>query len=295
MTRRLLVWVGAAISVALATLIAALYLRPAPPSEVVLEAPVVEETPAMTTSVIGSSVEGRSIATYTFGTGDTHLLFVGGMHGGYEWNTVLLAEAFVEYFTETPEGVPSELTLHVIPNLNPDATFALTGKDDFTALDIPSDTARLAAARFNANNVDLNRNFDCKWQPESTWRNQPVSAGGSAFSEPETVALRDYVLKVQPKAVVFWHSQANTVYASECEEGVLPETLTIMELYAEAAGYRTQATFDAYSITGDAEGWLATLAIPAITVELATRTSIEWERNVAGVSALLTYYAQATP
>ena len=26
--------------------------------------------------------------------------------------------------------------------------------------------------RFNANNVDLNRNFDCSWQATSSWRGQ---------------------------------------------------------------------------------------------------------------------------
>ena len=38
-------------------------------------------------SVIGKSVEGRDIEAYTYGTGFNHLLFVGGIHGGYSWNT----------------------------------------------------------------------------------------------------------------------------------------------------------------------------------------------------------------
>src|SRR3990167_8910078 len=40
-------------------------------------------------TVLGTSVEERNITAYHYGTGDTELLFVGGIHGGYSWNTVL--------------------------------------------------------------------------------------------------------------------------------------------------------------------------------------------------------------
>ncbi|MEK7552922.1 MAG: M14 family metallopeptidase, partial [Patescibacteria group bacterium] len=148
------------------------------------------------------------------------------------------------------------------------------------------------AGRFNANEVDLNRNFDCEWQPESTWRAKRVSAGTAPFSEPEAAALRDFVLKNNPAAVIFWHSQAGAVYASKCEAEILPETLEIMQAYATAAGYAAVKSFDHYAITGDAEGWLASLGIPAITVELQTHETVEWERNLAGVKALFAHYRQ---
>lgn len=240
---------------------------------------------------IGTSVEGRTIESYIFGSGPTDLLFVGGVHGGYEWNSTLLAYEFIDYFTENPEEIPEGTTLHIIPTANPDGLYDVTEKEGrFTKADITKDISS-GLGRFNANDVDLNRNFDCKWEPESTWRNQPVSAGTAPFSEPEARVLRDYVIAITPAAAVFWHSVANNVYASECEEGILPETLTIMNLYARAGGYGAVPAFDAYPITGDVEGWLASINIPAITVELETRDSIEWNRNLAGVEALLEYYA----
>jgi hypothetical protein len=64
-------------------------------------------------------------------------------------------------------------------------------------------------------------------------------------------------------------------------------TLRIMQAYADAADYDAVPVFDAYPVTGDAEGWLASLGIPAITVELETRTSPEWERNLSGAAALI--------
>jgi ATP/maltotriose-dependent transcriptional regulator MalT len=80
------------------------------------------------------------------------------------------------------------------------------------------------------------------------------------------------------------------VYASECENGVLAETSQIMNLYANAANYGAVESFTAYPITGDVEGWLASINIPAVTVELETRDSTEFDRNIAGVKSIINYY-----
>ncbi|MDP3965872.1 MAG: M14 family metallopeptidase [bacterium] len=254
-----------------------------------------------TYKVIGTSMEGRKIESYTYlpaeasaqtgGKGQQHLAFVGGMHGGYEWNSVLLAYTFMDYLESNPEAIPKNLTVTVIPSLNPDGVFKVTGKEGrFEIADVSTDKTILESGRFNANGVDLNRNFDCKWKPEATWRSKTVSAGGEAFSEPEARVLRSFISETHPDAVIFWHSQANAVYASECEEGILPATLDIMNAYANASGYRPAISFDAYEVAGDSEGWLASIGIPAITVELKTHETIEWERNLAGIKALFEYY-----
>ncbi len=247
--------------------------------------------PESSKTVIGSSVEGRAIEAYSFGNGLKQLVFVGGIHGGYEWNSVLLAYQFIEYLKENPTIISDNLTITVIPSANPDGLYKVIGKEGiFTIDDVPKTTGAAGTGRFNAHKVDLNRNFDCKWQSESKWRGKTVSAGTEAFSEPESVAIRDFVLKQTPVAVVFWHSQSNAVYASECLDGILPETHTIMDIYAKSAGYPAVSSFDAYTITGDAEGWLASINIPAITVELKTHETIEWEKNLAGVKALIEYF-----
>ena len=241
---------------------------------------------------IGSSVQGRKIEAYTFGTGDTHIAFVGGIHGGYEWNSILLAYRFIDYLSANPNTVPSYLTVSIVPNANPDGMFKVVGKEGrFLATEIPKDEKLQASGRFNANNVDLNRNFDCEWKSESTWRGNVVSAGTSVFSEPEAKALQSFVLANKFKSVTFWHSQSGIVYGSDCENGILPETVKIMNTYAKAAGYGAVEKFDAYKVTGDIEGWLAKIGIPAITVELTNHESVEWEKNLSGVKALFLHYA----
>lgn len=279
-------------------IIVGLILLLKPEKVVVVPAPEpVEEAPVVTVPnvTIGTSVEGRAIESYTYGTGSTTLLFVGGMHGGYEWNSVLLAYEFINKIESGEVTIPENLKIKIIPVLNPDGLFSVIKKEGvFTKEEIPENDAHTTGiGRFNANNVDLNRNFDCKWAPESTWRGKVVSAGTSAFSEPEAASLRDYVLVEKPEAVIFWHSQANTVYASECKDGVLPKTLALMNSYATAAQYKSVAAFDAYPITGDAEGWLASIGIPAVTVELETRTDSELTRNLSAIEKIFTDYGVA--
>ena len=35
------------------------------------------------------------------------------------------------------------------------------------------------------------------------------------------------------------------------------------------------------------DGWLASIGVPAITVELSSHESVDWDKNLAGVKALL--------
>ena len=260
----------------------------------------VEVPPVKTTALplpiykeIGKSVQDRIIGSYTYGTGAKKIVFVGGIHGGYEWNAVALAYRFMDYLAANPDKVPADETVIVIPDLNPDAVYKVTGKEGrFSLSDVSTDAKLLASARFNADGVDLNRNFDCKWQPKSTWQNKIVSAGTSVFSEPEAQAFRDFIAAEKPDAVVFWHSQANAVYASQCGKGILPGTLDIMNTYAKAADYPAVKEFTAYATTGAAEDWLASQDVPAITVELSSHQSIDWEKNLAGIQALLKYFSK---
>lgn len=269
-----------------------LILREKPKVFVAEPVEVIKEDSGPTREIIGTSVEGREIEAYTYGDGEKHLIFVGGVHGGYEWNSVLLSYRFMDYLEENPDLIPGNVIVTVIPSANPDGVYDVIRKEGRFALsDVPADEGSVGNGRFNARNVDLNRNFDCKWKPESMWRGNVVDAGSEAFSEPEAVAIRDFVLEHEPDAAIFWHSQSNAVYASECEDGILPEALALMNVYSNASGYQPVESFDAYEITGDAEGWLASIGIPAVTVELSTHDVIEWEKNLAGIKALFALYS----
>ena len=63
-----------------------------------------------------------------------------------------------------------------------------------------------------------------------------------------------------------------------------------MKAYAVASGYPAIKSFDAYETTGAADDWLASVQIPAITVELKTHETTEFEKNFAGVKAMINYF-----
>lgn len=246
-------------------------------------------------TVIGKSVEGRNISVFKYGTGTTtkKLLFVGGIHGGYEWNTVLVAYQLMDYLKANPAVIPAGVEVTVIPVLNPDGLNKVTGKAGrFAAADVPASQTTQVSGRFNANGVDLNRNFDCDWQPSGMWQNTAVDGGSAVFSEPESQAMQKFVGDYAPTAVVGWYSAAGGVYSSNCHGGVLPQTKAITGVYAKASGYPAYEVFDNYAITGDMENWLAKNKIPAISVLLTNHQDVEWDKNRAGVEALLKYYSK---
>src|SRR5512142_3051887 len=124
--------------------------------------------------IIGYSVEGRPIEAYAFGQGEIHYLIVAGIHGGYEGNTVDLANKILVYLSTHAEAVPSGATLYVIPDMNPDAVAR----------------GRNAGARVNDNGVDLNRNFPthnwvAEWDHANCWNDRPTTGGVAPGSETE--------------------------------------------------------------------------------------------------------------
>src|SRR6266542_6631356 len=71
-------------------------------------------------AIIGFSLAGRPIDVYTFGAGEKEYLIVAGIHGGYEGNTIALANEMITYINENPDAVSTDVTLYIIRNMNPD-------------------------------------------------------------------------------------------------------------------------------------------------------------------------------
>jgi predicted deacylase len=252
--------------------------------------------------VIGVSAEGRGLQAYRFGAGGKVLMYIGAIHGGYEWNTALLSYELVDYLTANPSVIPPDIQVIVIPVANPDGLYKVVGTSErFAAADAPqfemagdvSPESTAVSGRFNAVHVDLNRNFDCKWQKDALWGSRTVDAGTAAFSEPESRAIRDFILTEKPVAVIFFHSEGNGVYGSSCEGDILPGAVELLETYSAASDYPRYDAYTNYEVTGAAEDWLASQGIPSVTVELSKHNVIEWEKNRAGIKAMFELYSEA--
>jgi protein MpaA len=133
--------------------------------------------------VISHSVQHRPITlVHVAGTGP-RILVVGSMHGNEPAGI-----AVVRALARTRPGAD----LWLVPVLNPDGLAAGT--------------------RQNAHGVDLNRNFPSLWQhfghPGSTYYSGP-----RPFSEPETRAARDLILRIHPQLTIWFHQHLNVVWA----------------------------------------------------------------------------------
>jgi hypothetical protein len=238
-----------------------------------IASPVTENVPLDNSEIVGYSVEGRAITARRFGTGSRILLLVGGMHGGWEANTVTLIEELIAHFEATPSDVLPEISIILIPAANPDG--------------LPR--GRTPEGRFNANGVDLNRNWGCEWSREAVWRNVAVNPGANALSEPETQALASYILSIRPSVALFYHSSASGVFAGDCQGQGRGEVMAAV--LGEATGYSYGRVFSAYPVTGTAAAWVDGLGIPSADVELETSTDSEFERNLRGIMAVQAWIA----
>lgn len=214
---------------------------------------------------IGTSVEGRSITAYKFGSGPSVVLYVGATHGN-ELSSKYILDSWVQHLENVAPNIPAHRSVVVIPNLNPDGV------------------AR--GSRVNARGVDLNRNFPANnWKADVTLPGGTMHPGGGGsvpLSEPESAALASYTQSVRPRLVLTYHSKASIVTANESGD-----SMALAIQYGRATGYRAVAesqlggTFN-YDTTGAYENWLHDkVDIPTLLIELPGNTANYFSRNRA--------------
>lgn len=224
---------------------------------------------------IGRSALGRPILAYQVGEGPIKRALVGGIHGGYELNTIALMSATLEHLRAHPDVVPDQVTLFIIPVLNPDGYAAGTDR---------------VKGRMNGNGVDLNRNWDYAWRRDARHGRWPVSGGEAPFSEPETRALRDFIFGREIGAVVVYHSAFDAVFAGAGRDE--SNSAALARAMARATGYRLMLDgMPGQMTTGCAVDWLSTRGVDAVEIELTDHTNIELGRNLAGVRAFVRWQA----
>jgi len=221
--------------------------------------------------LLGYSQEGRPIVAHRFGWGKAKVALVGNIHGGTEENTYRLMIEVVAHYQESFTEVPSEVTLWIIPTINPDGLASGT--------------------RFNARGVDLNRNADTDHDacPENDWSTDifdseehvPGGGGKHPFSEVETQILRHFLVDAQ--VVISYHSQAGLVVAGGCGGG---SSRQLAHILAEATGYE-EAESIGYPVTGSIVDYLTFRGVAAVAVELTNKMDTELERNLKGIQAVM--------
>lgn len=221
-----------------------------------------------TIQTIGYSVRGRAINAYSFGFGGKTILYTGAIHGN-EQSARLLMNAWINELEANARSIPAGTRIVVIPSVNPDGVAANT--------------------RTNANNVDLNRNFNTSdWKKDvETVEGKPFPGGGgnTPGSEPETQALAAYTSALAPALTMSYHSTASYAIANTC--GNSP---ALADTYSKLTGYRNMTGVSgafSYQITGTYDDWICEkLGRASVLIELASSSSPEFSRNKAALWAM---------
>lgn len=224
---------------------------------------------------IGTSAAGRPLEVYTFGTGGSERLIIAGIHGGYEWNTIQLAEELISHIQENPGIIPPEVKLYILPSLNPDG----------------ESRARGIHGRANENGVDLNRNFPAQWQAEwpqtGCWSYLPISAGPGPLSEPEAKSLASFIREHQFDALISYHSAALGIFPGG--QPPHPSSVSLAEAIAHVSDYPYPPYDLGCEFTGQLIDWTSQQDIPSIDIELTNHQDSDFEQNLKILNVFLNW------
>lgn len=122
----------------------------------------------------------------------------------------------------------------------------------------------------NAREVDLNVNFDADWgkgKYNQKFKGDANFIGEKPFSEPETIALKEFTLKVKPDMTFSYHSKGEEVYWFFGQMGErLKRDEFLAKTYAKTSGYEIKYT--PFSSGGYKDWCVQKLKIPALTIEV---------------------------
>ena len=227
--------------------------------------------------LIGQSVEGRDIWAFKVSDNpnededEPEVLYTALTHSREPLGMMNLMY-FVQLLAEEQNSNPeleyliSNREMWFIPVVNPDGYV-------YNELIEPNGGGMHRKNRANTNcgngsnrGVDLNRNYGFGWGSNDTGSSpNPCSAtyrGDTEFSEPETQAVRDFIINHDFNNVLHYHCYSN-VYIHPWGNGLFPEepdSSTLVDIGLEMARYNgypvgTGLSTIGYTVNGDAVDW----------------------------------------
>jgi protein MpaA len=219
----------------------------------------------------------RPIEAYRFGVGEKEYLIVAGIHGGYEGNTIALANELIMHINENPGVIPTDVTLYIIRNMNPDGEARDDGVD----------------GRVNNNGVDLNRNFPTKnwtadWDRDGCWIYRPTTGGAYAGSEPETRTVMSFIRGHKLEALISYHSAALGIFP-----GGVPWTgpsKRLAKALAKVTDYPYPPLDTGCEYTGTLADWAVENGVgAAVDMELRDHRHTDFKENLKALQVFLNF------
>jgi hypothetical protein len=217
--------------------------------------------------VYGKSEEGIDLVSNIYGNCIVKatckkIMLTGGVHGS-EWQSGDLAK-LQTYIEQNPQEIINKNKIIIIvPLVNPDG--------------------KLQNKRYNANDINLNRNFP------TNFINCDI-CGSSPLSEKESKYLVDFTLLQKPDVLISYHSQwppDGIIFKGDDNN---PKTINFAEWVSQRTGYPVGSFSDSDSVPGDQTVWAESQGISSLLVESKFTGEDDWGKNFNLYTSLLRDY-----
>ena len=249
--------------------------------------------PFLRTGIIGATAQGRPLRTLVIGSGPRRVIYTAAHHAN-EWITALVLLKFAENLAEAIEtgssiyGIPASdiaqaATIYMVPMVDPDGVDLVVGAiqpgsaayedarriaDTFPFIPFPN------GWKANLAGVDLNLQYPAGWLQAREIKfmqgfSRPAPrdyVGRAPLDQPESRALADYTIAMDPALVLAYHTQGQEIYW-QFKDIEVPGARELGEKFAAASGYQLAETPYASSFAGYKDWFIQNFRRPGYTIE----------------------------
>ena len=249
--------------------------------------------PFLRTGIIGTTAQGRPLRTLVIGSGPRRVIYTAAHHAN-EWITALVLLKFAEDLAQAIEtggsiyGIPASdiaqaATIYMVPMVDPDGVDLVVGAiqpgsaayedarriaDTFPFIPFPN------GWKVNLAGVDLNLQYPAGWLQAREIKfmqgfSRPAPrdyVGRAPLDQPESRALADYTIAMDPALVLAYHTQGQEIYW-QFKDIEVPGARELGEKFAAASGYQLAETPYASSFAGYKDWFIQNFRRPGYTVE----------------------------
>ena len=218
-------------------------------------------------TIIGKSLFGRNIYAVKMGDGFPVGICQYAIHGREFITSKLALNHFLRggfgsvWFIPltNPDGaLLSQIGIQSVPKQYQDFLLSINGGEDFSLW------------KANGRGVDLNVNFDADFGKGVQNVKQAGSEnyiGTNPFSEPETLALKNFTLEVKPNYSFSFHTKGEEIYwYYHQKEPDLSRDKTLAQIIQKVTSYPLKQTLG--SVGGYKDWCIQKLKIPSFTLEV---------------------------
>ncbi len=247
-------------------------------------------------SSAGRSADRRRIYELTIGNpkAKKHFVAIANLHAREYMTTQLVmrqAEITLRCRRDNVAGTNTKISrilnqcqIHIFPSVNPDGTAisqfgfrAIRNASLRTRLQRMAGSSWPSLWKANARGVDLNRNWSSGFYQRGT-RGWQGYSGPRAFSEPETRALRNAILRIRRSGrllgILNYHATGSLIYGRSTGASNSTRAIRLSNRMATTAQERTGYTMLSSAANGTGgyclEYWRFKRRVPIITLEIGT-------------------------